>query len=301
MNTDKNFRCGYVVLMGRPNVGKSTLMNQLLGQKISITSKRPQTTRNRLLGIKTETHHQIIFVDTPGIHKPGKRLLNKIINRTALSSTLGADCIVMLISAKGWSPEDEGVLNHVLDGEAPVIIVINKLDLLKASEDVLPLIKLISDKAKDNIKEIIPISALSGTNVDRLEEVIMQYLPVRPRLFPEDQITDQSERFLVSEMLREQVFRLIGQEVPYSVALEVENWEKKGRTLHIGATFWVEKESQKGIIIGKKGATLKKMGSRARQEIETILKQKVYLELWVKVRSDWRNKEAMLSKLGIQG
>lgn len=301
MNTDKNFRCGYVVLMGRPNVGKSTLMNQLLGQKISITSKRPQTTRNRLLGIKTETHHQIIFVDTPGIHKPGKRLLNKIINRVALSSTLGADCIVMLISAKGWSPEDEGVLNHVLDGEAPVIIVINKLDLLKASEDVLPLIKLISDKAKDNIKEIIPISALSGTNVDRLEEVIMQYLPVRPRLFPEDQITDQSERFLVSEMLREQVFRLIGQEVPYSVALEVENWEKKGRTLHIGATFWVEKESQKGIIIGKKGATLKKMGSRARQEIETILKQKVYLELWVKVRSDWRNKEAMLSKLGIQG
>lgn len=301
MTIDNNFRCGYVALMGRPNVGKSTLMNQLLGTKVSITSKRPQTTRNRLLGIKTDSRHQVIFVDTPGIHRPGKRLLNKIINRTALSSTLGVDCVVMLVSAKGWTQEDESVLKQVLESDAPVLVAINKLDLLRASEDVLPLIKTISEKFGDKIKDVVPVSALNKTNLDRLEEVIEQYLPVQPELFPKDQVTNQSERFMVSEMLREQVFHLIGQEVPYSVALEIESWARKGKTLHIGATFWVEKESQKGIIIGKKGETLKKIGTRARKDIEKLLEQKVFLELWVKVRSDWRNKESMLSKLGIQG
>ncbi len=290
------YRSGLVTFIGRPNVGKSTLLNRLVGQKVSITSRRPQTTRHRIMGIKTIENAQIVYVDTPGLHIGKGKIINRFMNRAATGALQGVDCIVMVITAKGWQEADERVLEVVRRQEQPVVLVINKMDLLKRREDLLPLI----EKSKDRMQfaEIIPVSATAGTNMDQLEKVLIEQLPEQTPLFPEDQLTDRSERFMAAEFVREQIFRNLGQEVPYSVAVEIEQFKTEKRVLHINALIWVEKAGQKAILIGKGGDSLKRIGTAARKEMEQFFQCKVNLTLWVKVREGWSDSEKAVRSLG---
>ena len=292
------YRSGMVALIGRPNVGKSTLLNRLVGHKVSITSQRPQTTRQRILGIHSTDSAQIVYVDTPGMHTEEKKQLNRYMNRAAAGSVLGVDCIVLVISAKGWQDEDEAVLRVLKQQAQPVILVINKIDYLKEKAQLLPLIEHSQQHIPFAFAEIIPLSALSGDNVAQLESTLLRYLPQQPPLFPEDQVSDRSERFLAAELVREQVFRSIGQEVPYSVAVGIEQFKHEGKLLRIQAVIWVEKEGQKAIIIGNQGQRLKSIGSRARKEMEALYGNKVFLGLWVKVRENWTDSARALHSLG---
>ena len=298
--TKKDFRFGFATIIGRPNVGKSTLLNHIIGQKISITSHRPQTTRHRILGIHSDEQKQIVFVDTPGIHaikrKAHNRTINKVINKTAISSIDGVDVVLMLITAKGWTDEDEVPLKALKEKNLPVILVINKLDNLKTVNDLLPLIE--ESSSRYEFAEIIPVSATKGDNVEHLVEVVSEYLPVEPAGFDKDQITDRSTRFLVSELIREQLFRRLGDELPYSIAVEIHKFQQEGSIFNIGADIWVEKDNHKAMVIGKQGEALKKIGSNARKGIEQCLDQKVFLELWVKVRSGWADSRRDLYNLG---
>ena len=289
-------RCGLVTLIGRPNVGKSTLLNRLVGSKISITSSRAQTTRHRLLGIKTTPEMQIIYVDTPGLHASDEGIMNRYMNRAASGSLEGVDCIVLLINSGGWEEADEYPLRLAMKHKIPVILAINKVDLVKDRSRLLPLIKLSGEKA--DFTEIVPLSARVGTNVAELEHAIIKYLPEQPAIYPADQITDRSERFLAEEMVREQVFRSFRQEVPYATAVQVEQFKRVKGVLHIDAIIWVEKEGQKGILIGKAGAGLKNVGSRARIEMQKFFGSKVHLNLWVKVREGWSDNARSLRSLG---
>ncbi|MBI3777964.1 MAG: GTPase Era [Gammaproteobacteria bacterium] len=289
-------RCGLVTLAGRPNVGKSTLLNRLVGQKISITSARAQTTRHRLLGIKTTGQAQIIYVDTPGLHTDNKGMMNRYLNRVADASLQGVDCVVLLIAASGWTKEDAYALQRVARQEIPVILAINKLDELKDRRRLLPLIEQSSGKM--TFADIVPVSARTGANVDELENAILKYLPEQPLLYPEDQVTDRSERFLAAELVREQIFRGFQQEVPYATAVSVEKFKRIKGALHVEATIWVEKEGQKPILIGKDGQRLKTVGSRARLAMQKLFDAKVHLKLWVKVREGWSDDERILRSLG---
>ena len=298
-----NFRFGFVTIIGKPNVGKSTLMNRIIGQKISITSHRPQTTRHRILGIHTEPQKQIVFVDTPGIHavskKSNQRTMNKIINKTAITSIDGVDVVCLMITAKGWTEQDHLVIKALRDTSIPVILLINKIDRLRSVNDVLPLIA--ESSTLYPFAEIIPISATSqgsNTNIDHLVEVLGKYLPEQGAGFDEDQITDRSFRFLVSELVREQLFRRLGDELPYATAVEVSQFKLEGDLYHIGADIWVEKASHKAMVIGKKGEALKKIGTAARLSCETLLEKKVFMELYVKVRSGWSDNARDLYSLG---
>ncbi|MBX2848295.1 MAG: GTPase Era [Acidiferrobacterales bacterium] len=301
---EDKFRFGFVTIVGRPNVGKSTLMNQIIGQKISITSHRPQTTRHRILGIHTDSEKQIVFVDTPGIHslakKSNRKAMNKIINRTAIASIEGVDLIFFMITAKaGWTDEDKLVLSSLKDVKTPVILVINKIDLLPSINQLLPLIE--GSSSIYDFVEIVPISALGRgkeNNVEHLTEVVTQYLPVESAGFDEDQITDRSFRFLVSELVREQLFRRLGDELPYATAVELNTFKLENDVYHIGADIWVEKNSHKAMVIGKKGEALKNIGEAARKNCESLLEKKVFLELWVKVRSGWSDNARDLYSLG---
>ena len=300
--TDK-FRFGFVTIIGKPNVGKSTLMNRIIGQKISITSHRPQTTRHRILGIHTDSEKQIVFVDTPGIHAVGKksnqRTMNKIINKTAITSIDGVDVVCLMITAKGWTEQDQLVITALRGTKIPVILLINKIDRLGSVNDVLPLIA--ESSTLYPFAEIIPISATSrgtNTNIDHLVEVLGNYLPEQGAGFDEDQITDRSFRFLVSELVREQLFRRLGDELPYATAVEVSQFKLDGDIYHIGADIWVEKASHKSMVIGKKGEALKKIGTAARLSCETLLEKKVFMELYVKVRSGWSDNARDLYSLG---
>jgi GTP-binding protein Era len=295
VSNDPNFRFGFATLAGRPNVGKSTLLNQIIGTKISITSHRPQTTRHRILGIRSEAHRQIVFVDTPGMHR-GRKAINKIINRTAIASTEGVDVVVMMISARGWVDGDQIPLNILKDQKLPVVLAINKTDTIKDKNQLLPLIAESSERFA--FKEIVPVSASRGTNVDRLIDVVGELLPEDPPGFDQGQLTDRGSRFMVSELIREQLFRQLGEELPYATAVDVQVWEPDGEILHIGADIWVEKRSHKSIVIGKQGDRLKKIGSRARVKIEEYLGQRVFLELWVKVRSGWADSRRDIYSLG---
>ncbi len=297
------FKFGFVTIIGKPNVGKSTLMNRIIGQKISITSHRPQTTRHRILGIHTDKYKQIVFVDTPGIHsvskKSNRKTINKVINKTAVSSIDGVDAVCLMITAGGWSEADHLVLQALNGSSIPVILVINKLDKLRSVNDVLPLIAESSELY--DFAEIIPICAIGkagGDNVDRLMEVLTQYLPDEEAGFDEDQITDRSFRFLVSELVREQLFRRLGDELPYATAVEVTEFAIEGNKAQIGADIWVEKDSHKAMVIGKKGESLKKIGTAARKNCEVLLEKKVFLELFVKVRSGWSDNARDLYSLG---
>lgn len=293
---DSATRSGLVTLAGRPNVGKSTLLNRLVGRKISITSPRAQTTRHRLLGIKTTEQAQIVYVDTPGLHTDNKGMMNRQLNRVADASLQGVDCIVLLIAAGDWTQADEYPLQKVTQQGIPVILAINKLDLLKDRSELLPLMETSSRKA--GFAEIVPVSARTGANTGDLENAILKYLPQQPFLYPEDRVSDRGERFLASELIREQIFRGFQQEVPYATAVSIEEFRRAQGALRIEATIWVEKEGQKPILIGKDGQRLKTVGTRARLAMQKLFGGKVHLQLWVKVREGWSDSERALRSLG---
>lgn len=295
MNINKS---GYVAIIGRPNVGKSTLLNCLLGQKVSITTPKPQTTRWQILGIKTFDDAQIIYIDTPGLHHEQKRAMNRYLNRVASSVLLDADVIVFVVDVTSWRHEDDLVLEKLHETHKPIILALNKIDLLKDKAEILPFI----DKLKEKIPfmQIVPLSALKKENVRPLEEEITKLLPEGPQLFPEDQITDKSIRFQVAEIIREKLILATEEELPYATTVEIEEFKEEDKTTHIGAVIWVERDGQKGIVIGKGGALLKKIGTQARRDIEKLLDCKVFLRLWVKVKEHWTDDEKALKGLGYE-
>ncbi len=295
-NSNKEFRCGYVALIGRPNVGKSTLMNYVLGQKISITSHRPQTTRHRIIGIKTTDDVQIVYVDTPGIHDNEKKAMNRYMNRTAGASFKDVDVIVLLVEAMKWTDEDELVIKRLQHVSTPVVLAVNKVDLVKKKEQLLPFIEQIKNKYA--FKDIIPLSAIKGDNTEGFEKVISEYLPPSEAFYSEDQITDRSQRFMASEIIREKLMRNLAQELPYNLTVEIEKFTHDGKLLDIAAVIWVERDNQKAIIIGKGGSKLKDMGTKARIDMEKMFEEKVFLQLWVKVKSGWSDDERALNSLG---
>ena len=292
----KDYRCGYVALVGRPNVGKSTLLNHLLGQKISITSRKPQTTRHQILGIKTTEQAQVIYVDTPGIHLHGKRAMNRYMNRAAASALEGVHVALFLVEALRWTEEDELVLKRLIQSELPVILVVNKVDKLEEKEALLPYLQQVADKY--DFKHIIPVSALKGTGLDVLESEIREFLDESPPYYPEDQVTDRSVRFMVAEIVREKLMRRLGQELPYDSTVEIERFKEDKSLVKIHAVIWVERKNQKAIIIGKGGERIKAIGEEARHDIERLVEKKVFLELWVKVKEGWSDDERALQSLG---
>ena len=289
-------RCGYVAIIGRPNVGKSTLMNCILGQKISITSRRPQTTRHQILGIKTEGEVQVIYVDTPGLHLKEPKAINRYMNKAASDSLKDVDVIVFMVDRTRWTDEDEFVLGKIKAAKAPVILVINKVDQANDKEALLPQLQRLSEKYA--FAEMIPISAKQGHNIAQLEQVIDRLLPVSVHYFPEDQITDRSQRFLAAELVREKIMRQLGEELPYSVTVEIEEFKQIKSILHISALILVEREGQKKIVIGDKGEQLKIIGRDARKDMESLFDSKVMLNLWVKVKGGWSDDERALKSLG---
>lgn len=290
--------CGYVAIVGRPNVGKSTLLNHLLGQKISITSRKPQTTRHNMLGIKTESDTQLIFVDTPGIHSNQPKAINRYMNRAAESAMRDVDVVVFVVDRNVWSEADEKVAEEVFNVKAPVIIAINKLDRLESKAELLPHIEMLSKQFPT--AQMIPVSALQGQQLDELELAIKQHIPEGMHYFPEEQITDKNQRFLTAELVREKITRQLGAEVPYEVAVEIEDFKYEGNVCHISALILVEREGQKKIIIGDKGSRLKNIGQQARLDMERLLDYKVMLKLWVKVRRGWSDDDRALRSLGYE-
>lgn len=288
-------RCGYAAIVGRPNVGKSTLLNQMVGQKIAITSHKPQTTRHAILGIKTLEQGQIVFVDTPGIHRRGGKGLNRVLNQTAERMLHDVDVILFVVQADVWNEEDEAVLDSVRRSGKPAILVVNKIDLLERRESLL--VYLSSFDAADFV-EMIPVSSVKYDNVDVVESRVLAHLPENDNFFPEDQITDRSERFMAAELLREQLTRRYAREIPYALTVEIERFESEGERYRIGAVIWVEREGQKRIIIGKKGAALKETARIARESMENCFGKKVWLDVWVKLKKSWSSDEAALSSLG---
>jgi len=289
-------RCGYVAIIGRPNVGKSTLLNHILGQKLCITSRKPQTTRHTLLGIKTEADLQMIFVDTPGIHTNQERAINRVMNRSAAGVIADVDVVVFVVDRFEWSEADEYVAKYLSNNPVPLIVAINKVDMIEDKAALLPHLKFLESKV--NAVELIPLSALRKTNLDELQEKIKAHIPERMHVFPEDQITDRSERFLASEIVREKIMRQLGAEVPYQVTVEIEEFRAEKKITHISALILVEREGQKKIIIGTNGERIKKVGEQARADIESLLGCKVMLRTWVKVRSGWSDDERALRSLG---
>lgn len=289
-------RCGFVALIGRPNVGKSTLLNHLVGQKLSITSRKPQTTRQRLLGILTSGDTQIIFVDTPGTHRAEERAINRYMNRQAESALRDVDVAVLVVDGLRWSDDDELALERVRDSGAPVLLVINKVDALNDKSRLLPYIAEVSQR--HDFDEIIPASALNGHNLDELERAIAVRLPVSPHFFGSDQVTDRSQRFLAAEIIREKIMRQLGAEVPYAVAVEIEAFASERGRFEISAVILVEKDGQKAIVIGRGGSRLKQIGEQARHDMERLFDAPVMLHLWVKVRRGWSDDERALKSLG---
>lgn len=298
MTTESNtsYRCGYVAIVGRPNVGKSTLMNHLLGQKISITAPKPQTTRHRILGIKTTETAQAVYVDTPGLHRSRKSAMNRYLNRTASSTIDHVDVIVFVVDAMRWTEEDQMVLERVSQSGFPVILAVNKVDTIADKEALLPLLQKLGERMA--FAAVLPVSARKGINLPALEHEVEKLLPYAEMVFPEDQITDRSERFLAAEIIREKLMRLLGAEVPYALTVEIEKFTQDGGLLHICGLIWVERDGQKAIVIGQKGASLKRIGQQAREDMERLFDSKVFLELWVKVKSGWSDDERALRSLG---
>lgn len=294
--SEEAFRCGYVALVGRPNVGKSTLLNGLLGQKISITSHRPQTTRHRILGIKTLEMAQIVYVDTPGLHQGDRKALNRAINKTAMAVLHGVDVVAFVVEATQWDAEDQWVLDMLKDVKVPVILVVNKVDTVGDKARLLPHLQKLA--ALHAFADVVPLSARERDNLDSFEACVVRHLPAAAPMYPEDQITDRSERFLAAELVREKLFRKLGQEVPYGLAVEIEQFKQEGNLRRIHALIWVERESHKAIVIGKGGALLKEIGSEARRDMERLFDGKVFLQLWVKVKEGWADDERALHSLG---
>ncbi|MFZ2290131.1 MAG: GTPase Era [Halopseudomonas yangmingensis] len=294
--TDSTSRCGYVALVGRPNVGKSTLLNHILGQKLAITSRKPQTTRHTLLGIKTEGPVQAVYVDTPGIHKDNDKALNRFMNRTATQALRDVDLVLFLVDRLRWTDEDQMVLERVQNVRCPVIVVVNKVDRQEDKRELLPHLEWLSKQLPE--AEVVPVSALHGQNLDHLEQLIAERLPEGEHFYPEDQLTDRSSRFLAAELVREKVMRQLGAEIPYQVTVEIEQFSQEGPVLHIHALILVEREGQKKIIIGDGGARMKKIGQEARLDMQKLFGSKVMLNLWVKVKRGWSDDERALHSLG---
>lgn len=296
MPESKPFRCGYVALVGRPNVGKSTLMNHLIGQKISITSSKPQTTRHRIIGIKTEADYQAVFVDTPGLHLNAKKAVNRYMNRTAKSTLADVDLIIFVVEATRWTEDDDNVLRQLRAAEVPVVLAVNKIDHIKDKAELLPLLQGLAKKM--DFAAMVPVSALRRGNLEELERVVAQHLPENEPFYAEDQITDRSSRFLAAEIVREKLMRTLGQELPYELTVEIEQFQEEDGMLNIAAVIWIERDSQKPIVIGKSGSVLKKVGQAARTDMEKLFDSKVFLQLWVKVKEGWSDDERALSSLG---
>ena len=291
--------CGFVAIIGRPNVGKSTLMNRILGQKISITSRRPQTTRHQVMGIKTEGQAQFIYVDTPGIHILGRdrnKAINRFMNQAATQALRDVDCVVFIIDRTRWSDKDQVVLSRLEHVKAPVILAVNKVDRLEDKSTLLPWLAEVG--ARRDFAAIIPISAKHGTNVPELEAEVAKHLPAGMHHYPADQITDRSQRFLAAELVREKIMRQLGDELPYQVTVEIEEFRDEGRVVHISALILVERDGQKKILIGDKGERIKNIGREARLDMERALDTKVMLNLWVKVKRGWSDDERALKSLG---
>jgi len=291
-------RCGFIAIVGRPNVGKSTLLNHLLQQKISITSRKPQTTRHRITGIKTEGNDQFVYVDTPGMHKHQRKAINRVMNSAANSALDDVDVVLFVVERLVFNEEDEMVLQALAKVKAPVLLLINKCDMVETKDRLLPHIQRLSGRRE--FAEIIPLSVLNDHNLQAVEECVRKYLPEGPFLFPEDQITDRSSRFLAAEIIREKITRQLGDELPYEVTVEIEQFNHADGVLHIHGLILVDKESQKQIIIGSKGDRLKLIGSAARTDMEKVFETRVMLNLWVKVKSGWADDERALHSLGYQ-
>ena len=294
--TNDTKHCGYIAIIGRPNVGKSTLLNYILGMKLSITSRKPQTTRHQILGLKTTGNVQAIYVDTPGIHQRRGTAINKYMNRAATSVLNDVDVIVFVVQAKKWTDEDQAIVEKLKSVSCPVVLVVNKMDKLEDKKQLLPLIQELSSHY--DFTEIIPVSALNGDNVEMLEQKIAPLLPENEHFYPDDQVTDRSTRFLAGEIIREKLIRELGQELPYTSTVDIDKFVEEKDIVHIHATIYVESAGQKAIIIGKKGSRLKSIGSKAREDISKMIDNKVYLNLWVKVREGWSNDERALRGLG---
>lgn len=296
-SSEQDTYCGFIAIVGRPNVGKSTLLNKILGQKISITSRKAQTTRHRIIGIQTEGIYQTVYVDTPGLHIEEKRAINRLMNRAASSAIGDVDLIIFVVDGTHWNEDDEMVLNKLRKAKTPVVLAINKIDNIKSKEELLPFITEISQKL--DFKAIVPISAQRGNNVQELEKIVRQSLRRGIHHFPEDYITDRSQRFMASEIIREKLMRFMGEELPYSVTVEIEQFKTNERgTYEIHGLILVEREGQKKMVIGNKGQKIKVIGTEARADMEKLFDNKVHLELWVKVKSGWADDERALRSLG---
>ena len=292
----KNKKSGYISIVGKTNVGKSTLLNEILGQKVAITSRKPQTTRHRLLGIKTIADSQMIFIDTPGFHKGHKRALNQYMNKVASSAMKGVDVLIYVIEGLNWTEEDQELMSQIPEGYETSILVINKTDKIEQKEDLLPFIGSMSELNK--FSDIIPLSALKKQNVSSLVDSILLKIPEGEHIYPSDQVVDVSERFLASEIIREKCITRVGDELPYRISVAIDKFKEEDKITHIDATLFVEKSSQKGMLIGSSGSKLKSIGTAARLELEEVLQTKIMLNLWVKVKSGWTDDDAMLSTMG---
>ena len=289
-------RCGYVAIVGRPNVGKSTLLNHILGQKLAITSRKPQTTRHNMLGIKTEGEVQAIYVDTPGLHKNNEKALNRYMNKNASSALKDVDVVIFVVDRTRWTDEDQMVLERIQYVEGPVILAINKTDRIEDKAELMPHLEWLATQLPN--AEIVPVSAQHGHNLDTLEKLVGEHLPEGVHFFPEDQVTDRSSRFFAAELVREKIMRQLGAELPYQITVEIEEFKQQGKTLHIHALILVERDGQKKIIIGDKGERIKRIGQEARKDMEVMFDSKVMLNLWVKVKGGWSDDERALRSLG---
>lgn len=290
--------CGVVSIAGRPNVGKSTLLNRLIGQKLSITAHKPQTTRHSILGIQTDGDRQVIYVDTPGIHVSGAHKLNQVLNRTASSALHDVDVVILVLQAMVWNDDDQRAYELVSHSGVPFFIAINKIDTIKHKKDMLPYLTKLPKH--ERLQDVMLISARKGSGVEALVSGVGALVPEAPWQFGADELTDRSSRFLAAEAVREQLTRLLSAELPYALSVEIEQFEESSDLLRIGAVIWVDKPSQKGIVIGKGGAQLKEVGSRARSTLETLFDNKVFLQLWVRVKEGWADDDRALRSLGYE-
>lgn len=294
--TEKNYRCGFVAVVGRPNVGKSTLMNAMIGEKVSIVTPKPQTTRHRICGVLTRPDYQVIFVDTPGMHDNVKKAMNRMMNKAAVNALVDADLVLFTTEVFRFTDEDREALEKVKRAGIPTIAVLNKMDQVHPREKMLPLIAEMS--ARHDFVEVVPISAKKGNNLDELLKLIPAYLPKSEPLYPDDMVTDRSETFRVAEVIREKLTLYLKQELPYGLSVQIEKYEKQATGIEVHAVIWVEREGQKGIVVGKGGSMLKQAGRSARVALKKQAGVPVHLELWVKVKDNWADSEQDLARLG---
>jgi len=296
--TSDSYRCGFIAVVGRPNVGKSTLINTILGDKVSIVTPKPQTTRHRILGVDTHDDYQAIYIDTPGIHRQVNKAMNRMMNRTAANALVDADVIFFVTEANRWTDEDEDVLERLSKVSAPVVALLNKIDKVHPREALLHTLSEMS--ARRDFAEIVPLSALKRENIDSLIAIVPRYLPESEPLFPRDMKSDRSVNFRAAEVVREKLTLVLQQEIPYGLTVEIERFERDEKGVVINAVIWVERDSQKGIVVGKGGSLLKKVGRAARVELKHQLGEAVHLELWVKVKDNWADNESDLQRFGYE-